>query len=290
MKCPECKDRDWPRNVKFCGTCGKRLVDNNASPKAPEVHAAIEQLRSLLPEIGLGDFEEPAPGIFVAKKGSTHVQVRAVPVGLGLVAIRSTSPVTTGTPITPALMEFLLSENAKFVFGAFGIGQRKEIVFNHSIMASSVDVVELGTSVSTVVNMADRYDDQIVERWGGKTARQVSVDASIAPALMELLSRRRAERTQNARRPGAMSAPPTRRRSPHTSPLAADAIKVRSIPEEYAYLAKLRCNCGGRYDGETQALLEVHGVMYDRLDVRCVKCGDGRSLLFDISSFFGKRM
>jgi len=66
------------------------------------------------------------------------------------------------------------------------------------------------------------------------------------------------------------------------------AIKVSSIPEEYAYLARQRCSCGGRYDRNAQGLLRIKGLMYDQLSVSCSECGNERQFLFDINSFYGK--
>jgi hypothetical protein len=248
----------------------------------------VDKLRALLPSVGLGKFLEPSPGVFVAQKGSTHVQVRAIDIGAGQVAIRSTSPVTVGTPITPELLEFLLKENSSFVFGGFGLGPNGEVVYSHAIMASSVDAVELGASVSAVVNMADKYDDQIVQRWGGKTARQMAMESFLPKALLQAALRRKAAMAPVAG--GQQSAPQVvgRRVAAAPRPDLSQAIKVNSIIDEYAHINRQRCSCGGSYKKRTQALLEVGGLHYDRLDVECEQCGQGKSFIFDINAFFGK--
>jgi len=43
-------------------------------------------------------------------------------------------------------------------------------VFDHTIVGQSCDKDELRASVLTVVLCADRYDDEIVRRWGGERA------------------------------------------------------------------------------------------------------------------------
>lgn len=286
MKCRKC-GHEWPEGVKFCGTCGIKIAQPGGAAAISD-GTIIDKLRALLPVIGLGKFLEPSPGVFVAQKGSTHVQVRAIDVGAGQVAIRSTSTVTVGTPITPELLEFLLKENSSFVFGGFGLGPNGEVVYSHAIMASSVDPIELGASVSAVVNMADKYDDQIVHRWGGKTARQMAVGSFIAPALLRAALQQRtvAAPVDAAVRPSPSPARPAGR--PATN--LAEAIKVGSILEEYAFLSRQKCSCGGAFKNEAQALLEAGGKHYDRLDVRCPQCGTARSFLFDINAFFGKGM
>ena len=285
MKCPKC-GKEWPDDVKFCGVCGQKLQAAGGASVVTE-GAVVEKLQSLLPLIGVGKFMEPSPGLFLAQKGSTHVQVRVVAVGHGQTVVRSMSPVTVGTPITQNLLDFLLKENGTLLLGAFGLGPKNEIIYSHAIMSSSMDALEFGASVSAVVNMADKYDDQIVQRWGGKTARQMAAESFLAPALLKAILERRAD---GAPRAAAVQPSPPVARPVARSPLnVAEAIKVGSVAEEYAFLSRQRCVCGGNYKKEVQALLENNGLSYDRLDVSCLQCGKRRSFLFDINSFHGKR-
>ena len=67
-------------------------------------------------------------------------------------------------------------------------------------------------------------------------------------------------------------------------------VKVNSTVEEYAYLQSLQCEaCGGSYRPVEQSLLLPPGrPPMDQLEVACTQCGRTRTLLFDISAFFGK--
>ena len=66
-------------------------------------------------------------------------------------------------------------------------------------------------------------------------------------------------------------------------------LKVNSIPEEYAYIASLRCEkCGGPYQTMKQSLLIKGTTSLDAIELVCQACGQEKRLLFDISSFFGK--
>jgi hypothetical protein len=228
----------------------------------------------------------------VIPKGSTHVEVRVVGVGIGQAAIRSTAPVTIGTPIRQDLLEFLLKKNASFMFGGFAVGPKGEILFVHTIMASSVDAAELGASVSAVVNTADKYDEEIVTRWGGKTVQQVSVAVAVqgilGPALGKVVGD--ALRRSMPHRRAVVPMPPTPTHSPAPQPGAPDvsqAIKVGSVGEEYAFIQRQRCSCGGAYKPDAQAVVEVGSLHYDKLDVSCKQCGSRRSHMFDINAFFG---
>ena len=65
-------------------------------------------------------------------------------------------------------------------------------------------------------------------------------------------------------------------------------LSVDSIHEEYEYIAKQRCECGGTYQVNKQTLLESvpNGKHFDSLRARCVKCGAVRSFAFDVSKLF----
>ncbi|HOD05119.1 MAG TPA: YbjN domain-containing protein, partial [Anaerolineaceae bacterium] len=78
--------------------------------------------------------------------------------------------VVTGVELTPDLMHFLLRENDRMRFGAFGVDQDNDIFFEHTIVGSTCDMEELKSSVLAVVYTADQYDDQIIQKWGGQRA------------------------------------------------------------------------------------------------------------------------
>jgi len=109
----------------------------------------------------------PGLGIFM---GSALVEVLVFPWDEDDAIINTRSYVVVGAELQPDLMRYLLEENAKMVFGAFGISPDSEILFEHSIVGSTCDRKELESSVKAVIEIADEYDDKIVERWGGKRA------------------------------------------------------------------------------------------------------------------------
>jgi hypothetical protein len=288
MKCPSCGN-EWPDSVKFCGRCGTKIVlpvaAGSLSPKSATVN---EHLKQLLPKIGLGKFVEAQPGHHICPRGSTHVEVQVIDIGT-FVAVRSVAPVTIGTNKTPDLMNFLLTLNAGFLVGAFGIGTKGEIICSHSICASSMDQHELGISVANVVELADRFDDQIVQKWGGKTAKQSAIDNFLAPALLKALieakvgiARNGAGITQPVSAPRPAGGQFVHR--PEERNVSA-AIKVNSVSEEYAYLSRQQCSCGGSYNRDMQGLLHINGLYYDEHVISCVQCGRKEKILFDINSF-----
>lgn len=109
----------------------------------------------------------PAFGIMV---GSAYVLVNVVPWGDDDATITTRSYVAFGTELTAELMHYLLRENDRMRFGAFGMDNEGDIFFQHTIVGSTCDKEELRASVMAVVYTADEYDDKIIQKWGGQRA------------------------------------------------------------------------------------------------------------------------
>lgn len=113
---------------------------------------------------------KPDKPILGVMHGSAFAQVGIFPWGDDDAIITTRAYVVTGTELTPELMRFLLEENAGMRFGAFGVDDEGDIIFEHSIVGSTCDQKELESSVIHVARTADDFDDQIVSRWGGERA------------------------------------------------------------------------------------------------------------------------
>ncbi|MCT7972278.1 YbjN domain-containing protein [Laspinema olomoucense] len=109
----------------------------------------------------------PGLGLFM---GSALVEVLILPWGEEDAVINTRAYVVTEAELSSDLMRFLLEQNSNMIFGAFGIDAKGDIVFEHSIVGSTCDKKELESSVNAVLEVSDEYDDQLVERWGGKRA------------------------------------------------------------------------------------------------------------------------
>lgn len=109
----------------------------------------------------------PGLGLFM---GSALVEVLVFPWGEDDAIINTRSYVVSDIELTPELMSFLLTENSKMMFGAFGVDEHGDILFEHTIVGSTCDMKELESSVQAVLEVSDDYDDIIVQKWGGKRA------------------------------------------------------------------------------------------------------------------------
>lgn len=105
--------------------------------------------------------------VFQVAVGSTFAFVQISPWNDDA-TITARAYVVSGAKMTPDLQVFLLRENDTMRFGAFGVDESGDIIFQHAIVGSNCDKNELRATVATVIEVADRYDDRIVETWGGK--------------------------------------------------------------------------------------------------------------------------
>ena len=108
--------------------------------------------------------------LFIITIGSAVASTRVVPWGENEALITTRSYVVTDIAVTQELSYYLLRENNGIRFGRFAFDSENDIVFEHSLVGSTCDQIELKYSVTTVVRLADDYDDEIVARWGGKRA------------------------------------------------------------------------------------------------------------------------
>ncbi len=123
-------------------------------------------MRELFGKFPCARHDVPGLGVFM---NSALVEVLIYPWEDDAI-IYTRSYVVKDVELSLDLMQFLLLENTRMRFGAFGIDDDNNILFEHTIVGSTCDKKELESSVNAVLETADEYDDIIVERWGGKRA------------------------------------------------------------------------------------------------------------------------
>jgi hypothetical protein len=130
-------------------------------------HKVEKYLRELFGEMAAASADRPK---FIFRVGTslTHIVVMPWSDDDAIVAVRAY--VVSGAELTPDLLHYLLRENDTMLFGAFGIDGDNDIFFEHSIVGTTCDKEELRASVLAVGYTADKYDEEIVSRWGGLRA------------------------------------------------------------------------------------------------------------------------
>lgn len=108
--------------------------------------------------------------LFLITIGSAVASTRVVPWADNDALIITRSFVVTDITVTPELTYYLLRANNGIQFGHFALDAENDIVFEHSLVGLTCDQIELKQSVTTVIRLADDYDDEIVARWGGQRA------------------------------------------------------------------------------------------------------------------------
>lgn len=78
--------------------------------------------------------------------------------------------VATEVEIRPDLLRFLLRQNYDFRFGGFSMADEGDIRFHVTLLGNNCDANEFKLALTEVLESADHFDDQIVERWGGRRA------------------------------------------------------------------------------------------------------------------------
>lgn len=139
--------------------------------KTPAQKTTYERIAPWMEEL-FGDsvvaFEDEP--LFIVNFGSAVASTRIVPWNDDEALITTRAYVVTDIEITSELGYFLLRENNGIYFGRFALDAENDIVFEHSLVGSACNLIELQHSVMTVIRIADDYDDEIVTRWGGKRA------------------------------------------------------------------------------------------------------------------------
>ena len=84
------------------------------------------------------------------------------------------------TEIDPSedLDEFLLRANHDLAVAGFGVDGEGDVFYKQTLVGSTLDKHELDVAVNLVLGIADEYDDEIVNRFGGLDARTRIVRAS----------------------------------------------------------------------------------------------------------------
>ncbi|MFN3360545.1 MAG: T3SS (YopN, CesT) and YbjN peptide-binding chaperone 1 [Pseudanabaenaceae cyanobacterium] len=134
--------------------------------------ACYEKLKQWLQEIYHNDVYMPDDElpIFALHSGSAIAVVEVQDYGDDEALISIWSYVVTGANIQPDLLDYLLRQNNKIRFGGFSLDPEDDILFHAELIGSTCDKKEIETSVNTVLQTADEYDDIIVKTWGGERA------------------------------------------------------------------------------------------------------------------------
>jgi hypothetical protein len=138
-----------------------------------------EQIYPWIREL-FGSFAIPRPEIpiFNIAIGESTALVGVYPWGEDDATITTRSLVVNQVELSPGLMRYLLKENDKMRFGAFGLDSDENIYFEHTMVGSACNKDGLKGSILAVVITADQYSQQVIDRWGGERATRCLAQSS----------------------------------------------------------------------------------------------------------------
>lgn len=108
--------------------------------------------------------------IFSLRFGSATVLVEIRPYQEIESIIYIWSYVATEVEVTGDLMLYLLKQNDVFRFGGFSMAEDGDVRFHVTLLGNPCQQNEFKLALTEVLESADRYDDLIVKRWGGRRA------------------------------------------------------------------------------------------------------------------------
>ena len=113
--------------------------------------------------------------IFVPRFGSTALFVSVKEAFQGKhVTVVLESPVLVDVPITRELLEYIGYKSGVYLFGHLaavgheGVGTPGHLIFRHTLLGDSLDKEELALTAGLVAATANRLDDDLQVRFGGR--------------------------------------------------------------------------------------------------------------------------
>ena len=101
----------------------------------------------------------------------------------GATVVRVFAITNLAVPVTAELTQWLLQKNLEFVFGAFALDvENGAIWFNHNLLGEFAAPEELEATIAAVIETANRFDDEIKSRFGGRLYVEGTSDAVQPPA------------------------------------------------------------------------------------------------------------
>jgi hypothetical protein len=87
----------------------------------------------------------------------------------GVTRVKVIAPLAKEVRVDGDLGLFIATENNKGFFGKLSLDRDARVVFyEDGLLGDFLDRAELHQAVSVVVSEGDKYDDIIIQRWGGK--------------------------------------------------------------------------------------------------------------------------
>ena len=163
----------------------RRSPGRRATGAESDVAAARARVESVLHAMFPSTASLPDGG-YAVDAGSVRVFV-GVRLVDEAVAVRVFSITNVDVPVDGDLPRFLLGLNHTFALGRFSLdAERRAVWFDHVLTADDLDDGTLSRTIGAVAATADRYDDEIKARFGGRTFREEGSPVEQATAATDM--------------------------------------------------------------------------------------------------------
>jgi hypothetical protein len=150
----------------------RRSPGRRASGAENDVAATRARVEPVLAAMFEGKVAATPDGGYAVDTGSARVFVN-VRLAETLVLVRVFSITNVDVKLDTGLAPYLLGLNFSMALGRFSVDESQRAVwFDHVLTADDLDESTLARTVSTVGAVADKHDDEIKARFGGRTFRE----------------------------------------------------------------------------------------------------------------------
>lgn len=127
-----------------------------------------EKVEGYLREI-VGSYQVTRSGDYSFRHGSTRIVIRPTFLrNMNKSILRIIALTVINIDVNDDLTRYLNDINSRIYFGKFiAIEPEKMVVCTHSLLGDKLDKEEFLTSVAAVALLSDKYDDEIIQKFGG---------------------------------------------------------------------------------------------------------------------------
>jgi hypothetical protein len=129
----------------------------------------FRKVEEYLAELFDEPYLDPEGGHFYVRYGTTVLEISVEAYGPEEAVVTITSYCVQGVEVDEDLLTVLLELNHELAIGSFSL-LGNDIYFSYSLFGRDLEPRDLLRAVTSVANLADDYDDRIVEKFGGQTA------------------------------------------------------------------------------------------------------------------------
>jgi len=139
------------------------------SEKSPAVASLRTKIEQYLREMA-GGYQVTQDGSYSLRHGTTRLVIKPAGMeGTERTMVNIFAFVTINVNVTNDLFKYLNDINKEINFGKFFVlDDQKLVICQHSLVGGTLDKDELIVGIAAVALLADKYDEKIVEKFGGQ--------------------------------------------------------------------------------------------------------------------------